>query len=466
MKVRLSETGLEGMDILSLSLENPAGTDRGQRDGKDRDSFGEVDIIFKTSCKSGPPFMAAIDLGSTTIAMALLNAEDGSLIDTETFVNGQHIYGADVISRIQSALEGKAGILRALAQTELKEGLRRLCGRQGKGLGSIWRIAVAGNTAMLSLLMGWDVSGLSQAPYSARTEAFLGNGDMVFSEKSLAGTAVTVFPGFSAFVGADIVSGIYSIIGGHGDMGLSGPAALVDLGTYYTSAPAGPAFEGAHIRCGKASIAGAICSVRIKGGSSRVKTICDKEPIGICGSGLLEAVSELLKEDLVDEFGCLSEGCFSEGYPLYSGREKICLFQEDIQEFIVAKAAIRAGFDALMRHSGIKVSSLKKLYLSGGLGSSMDVEAALRTGLIAAELKGRVEAVGNSSLSGIEAFLKASASIPHTESKLEHGPSGMDGEALEELKAIVKMGKKLELGHDKYFQERFIEEMIFHPVDL
>lgn len=357
-----------------------------------------------------------IDIGTTTIALALVDLSKGEIIKTCTCVNHQRSYGEDVLTRIQKANEGKREELTDCLREDLHQAVEMLLEGYDDRVFKI-EAAVAANTVMLHLLLGYSCETLGQAPFVPVSLALLHKEQTISFGGTNKKTAiqVSVFPGISAFVGADIVAGIYMLnMTAH-----KRPVLLLDLGTngemalwtgeklYVTSAAAGPAFEGGNIKNGVPGIPGAICSVSGERGRIRTETIGDQEPVGICGSGILSAVCVLLELGVLDETGKLAEPYFEEGYPLWiqSQWRQIRIYQEDIRAIQAAKAAIRAGIEILLRQAGVKAKELEKLYLAGGMGATLNPEHASGIGLIPPEAAGCTEAVGNTSLGGTIRYL-------------------------------------------------------------
>jgi uncharacterized 2Fe-2S/4Fe-4S cluster protein (DUF4445 family) len=222
--------------------------------------------------------------------------------------------------------------------------------------------------------------------------------------------SMRIVPGISTFVGGDITAGLFSCnvdqqeeysllidLGTNGEMALGNKDKII-----VTSTAAGPAFEGGNIEWGVGSLEGAIAGVKIVDGKAEVRTIGDKAPIGICGTGVIETVAELIKAELVDETGCLDDDYFDEGYPLAETEngEEIVFTQQDVREVQLAKAAVRAGIETLFLRYGITKEQISHVYLAGGFGFKLDCQKAVEIGMIPAELAERIEAVGNSSLGG------------------------------------------------------------------
>ena len=399
--------------------------------------------------------MIAVDLGTTTLA-AVLTDSDGQILAQETAANPQRVYGADVITRIQASNEGKKEELRVCVCKALEQMFERLCA--GADAGRVREIAIAGNTAMLHLLRGYSCETLGRAPFTPVTlQAERLDYRVVFRESALFdGCTVCLLPGLSAFVGADITAGLFS--SGFLETDESETALFLDLGTngemaagngqgfLTASTAAGPALEGAHLSCGVAGVAGAVCRVSFLYHRVRVQTVGQKKPCGICGSGALDAVAALLKEGLLDKDGLLAPPYFENGFALAqdeNGRD-IALTQADIREIQMAKAAVRAGMDTLLfryREKTGKRAGPDRIYLSGGLGTYLSAETAAAVGLVPPEWKGRITVCGNSSLRGAVRFLTDSACAREMENiRLRHGGISLAEDPLFRRRYIDAMG--------------------------
>ncbi len=345
----------------------------------------------------------AVDIGTTTIAIAFFDSGTGRICGSESCVNSGRIYGMDVLSRIASANDGKAGELQRMLRDDILAGCRRLVRKQNSALPKVRRVAISGNTTMQHLLLGYSCKNLGCYPFLTEQ---LAPKDQTFEQ--VFGTAeseaiVSFMPGVSAFIGGDIVSGVYE--SGMADCGST--AMLLDLGTNgemvigggggmkATSVAAGPALEAGNITCGVPGVPGAISHVHIEDGRVRYETIGKRTPIGICGSGVLEIVAELLRIGLIDAYGTFTGG--ENQIIIVNG---IAFTQSDIRQVQMAKAAIRAGIELLTEESGITPDRVDKIYLAGGFGCQMREETAIRLGMIPQEWKGRTVPLGNSSLKG------------------------------------------------------------------
>lgn len=355
-------------------------------------------------------YFIAIDIGTTTIAMALVNEKTKEICDTYVSLNHQRKFGADVISRIVAANDGKGEELKRLIEKDLWNGIEQLIENR-----LVSRIVMAGNTTMIHLLMGYSCQSLGKHPFISKhleqIECRLEDCISVDRANFLKKTPVTILPGISAFVGGDIVAGLLKCP----EFENHKPCLLLDLGTngemvlgtkermVVASTAAGPAFEGGNITCGTAGIPGSICQVKIENLRAVVKTIKSQmPPIGICGTGLISAIARLLENHLIDENGNLKYPFREQGFPLWiqSREEKIALYQTDIRQFQMAKSAIRAGIDVLMKEYGCTAEDINCVYLAGGMGVHLLEEDAICTGILPKEFKGKIIYIGNGSLQG------------------------------------------------------------------
>lgn len=396
----------------------------------------------------------AVDIGTTTLAAALVDCTDGKILATATAVNSQRSFGADVVSRIGAACHGKGKALQKAVRRDLTRLMKQLLKDHPGTAARCRQMAIAANTTMLHLLMGWPCDGLGDWPFhpvslggkTYRAQEVLG------PQSPLADATVTLLPGMSTYVGADITAGIWQCgLASSDDVSL-----FVDLGTngemvlgnkdqrFIASAPAGPALEGGKLTWGTGSVPGAICGVRIERGRAKVRTIDHTVPVGICGTGILEAMAGLVREGLVDETGKLVEPYFHKGFPLAStlDYQRITLSQQDIREIQMAKSAIRAGIESLIERSGISRQRVHQVFLAGGFGYYLDPQKAAVIGLLPADLAERTTAVGNTSLKGAIGLLTGAMT-------------------LEELQAIAAGVEEIVLGNDEAFQRLYIDYLNF-----
>ena len=346
----------------------------------------------------------AIDIGTTTIAMQLVDLDTKGILDTYTALNSQRQFGADVISRIEAACKGKEEELKQCVVKDLRAGIAKLC-KQLNHDQQLEKISIAANTTMMHLLLGISCETLGSYPFSP---VMIERKCETMSE--LSDAKVELLPGISAFVGADIVAGLLAC----GFMEQEGISLFIDLGTngemvignkdrlLCTSTAAGPAFEGGNLSCGVGSIAGAVCGVSITEGKIELTTIGNQKPCGICGTGMVELIAELKSNHYIDETGLLIDEYFDQGFVVAKEPETIYVTQSDIREFQMAKAAIRAGVEILRMNYGCSYDQIDRVYLAGGFGYQINIEKAIEIGLLPCKLRGRINAVGNTALKGAQ----------------------------------------------------------------
>lgn len=394
-----------------------------------------ADYAYKSEAKSSETAVC-VDIGTTTIAFELI--KNGKTAGSHTELNAQRRFGADVLSRIEAANRGRSGELRELIQYQLLSGVRKLAAQTEK----IDKIIIAANTTMVYLLMGYPCAELGAYPFKAAHTQTVETTFKQIVPNSFVDAKTVILGGVSAFVGGDITSGLYMC-----DFDLSDKVNLfIDLGTngemaignkdriLVTSTAAGPAFEGGRISHGTGSVDGAIRGVDIKGGT--VRTINDKPPVGICGTGVIETVSELLSNGLIDKTGLLTPEYFENGYPL---TDKIRFTQSDVREVQTAKSAIQSGIETLMKNYG--AADIDTLYLAGGFGHGLDIKKAANIGLIPCALTDRVKILGNSALGGAARY------------------AAEDGR--ERIDRIREKCLRISLGNDDAFNTVYIQNMNF-----
>ena len=343
----------------------------------------------------------AVDIGTTTLACCLYDRE-GFLLAQASAPNPQRGFGADVVSRIQEALAGKAEALKTVIVTAINGLIESLAERAKIKKAEIDGLVITGNTTMLYLFTGTFVEPLSHAPFEIK-ERF----GKRYLAKELGLTALakdaTVYlpPCAGAFLGADIVTAVLS----SGMCENENTAVLADVGTngeialwqnkrlYMCATAAGPAFEGVGISAGMAGQMGAIERVYLHDGAIAVKVIGNVKAKGICGSGVIDAVATLLKKGDIDETGFMEEDC------IYLTPE-VSFTREDVRAVQLAKGAIHAGIRTLLRSVHTDVETVEVLYLAGGFGSYLDIEKAGEIGLLPKSLTKKTQSIGNAALGG------------------------------------------------------------------
>jgi len=334
-------------------------------------------------------YVLAFDIGTTTVVAYLLDGHTGKLLSQESCMNPQGQFGADVISRIQHALDGNGEVLSRCIRNALTELAEKVCKRQGIALGNIGAAAIVGNTAMHHLLLNIDPKPLVTPPYMPA----------VF--EAIERDKARLLPNIAGFVGGDTVGCMVSTrfdrqedltllidIGTNGEMVLGNKDRRIACST-----AAGPAFEGAKISCGMRGAEGAVDHVWLEDGEIQYHVIGDTAPRGLCGSGLLDLVAVLLDTEILDESGYLEEKEFTLC-------ENVTLTQKDIREVQLAKAAIRAGIQLLAENLDVEVAEIRKVYLAGAFGNYMDPKSACRIGMIPPVLLDKITPIGNAAGEG------------------------------------------------------------------
>ncbi len=387
---------------------------------------------------------AAVDIGTTTLAVALYDRH--GLLGREGAVNPQVTFGADVISRIENSLQGEGEKLAQSVQSGIADLLKTLCQKNGYEAEKIDTLVITGNTVMLYLLTGKNPKALSQAPFVADWLAgeWISASDL---ELGCPNAKVYLPHCMSAFVGADITMALLNTdicrdkkkrllvdIGTNGEVALWTGEKLLCCST-----AAGPAFEGTGLSMGMTAKTGAISKVSWKKKSFELQVIGNTEPIGICGSGVIDAVSCLLQNGYMDETGYL------EDEEVYIS-ENVTLTQEDIRKVQLAKSAICSGIESVLNKEGITADDLDELLVAGGFGSKIDLNNATKMGLLPQMDVKKIKVCGNAALAGAEQLL--------CQSKL-----------LTKEKKWIEISETLNLAVDGFFQERYIENMLFSVLD-
>lgn len=396
-----------------------------------------------------------IDIGTTTLAALLVNLETEADCQTAVSVNHQRAYGSDVLSRISASNSGKKWEIQRCIRQDLQKLIRELLQKEKITEQQIQRIVIAGNTTMCHLLRGFSCETLGVAPFLPVDLSWMEGSAADFLGMKELDTKVVILPGISAFVGADIMAGIAKM-----NMHRSeGYHLLLDIGTngemvlgncrhmYVTSTSAGPAFEGGNISCGMASIPGVISHVFMEEtGKAGFQVIGEtdgenkkQQAIGICGTGMIDLVYELREHQMIDEHGTYSDLYFDTGYEL---AEKVKFTQNDIRELQMAKAAIRAGVDILVKKAGIAFDEVDNCYLAGGFGTKIDIKKAAGIGLIPKELEMKTIPAGNTVLAGTKEVLLGRISK-------------------DELEKIQTMADVINLAEENDFEELYLSYMDF-----
>jgi uncharacterized 2Fe-2S/4Fe-4S cluster protein (DUF4445 family) len=371
-------------------------------------------------------FAIAFDLGTTTVVATLLDLDTGQPAAVRSMLNRQQPYGADVITRISATMmdDQALGALRDRAHETLAELTGEVLAQAGVAAAEVYEITVCGNVTMMQLALGIDPEPLSMAPFVVATHELPPTRALDFGVTVHPLAPAFVFPSLGAYVGGDIVAGMLA-------SGLTRDRRLrlfIDVGTnseialgsvdrvVATAAPAGPAFEAAQIRCGMRAADGAIEGVRVVDDDLALDVIGGTAPVGMCGSGLVDAVAELVHCGLLDHSGrFIPDEDAAQRFPGLARRltkigeervfvlhwrtedpaESVFLSQRDVRELQFAKASIATGWDILLRELGVDASDIAQVLLAGSFGAFLTPLSAVRIGLVPRLALPRIVSAGN-----------------------------------------------------------------------
>lgn len=378
--------------------------------------------IPPTCAQMGQPLLAAVDLGTTTVAAYLLDGRTGRELGRDSADNPQRQYGADVLLRADYAMRHDPAALSGCIRGTVDQLLSSLARRCGKDPAQITKVTMAGNCCMHHLFLELPVAALAQAPHMPAVTASVCRPARELGLHLHPQAQVQWLPNIGGFVGADTTACMLAAALDRRtsltllvDIGTNGELVLTDGHRFAAcSAAAGPAFEGANIRCGMRAVPGAIDRVWPEKGYLQFHVIGDCAPVGICGSGLIDAVWSLRRLGRLDSAGRMEEPWyFSPG---------VFLEQKDIRQLQLAKAAIAAAIRLLCAHMGATPAQLQSVLLAGAFGSVLRPQSACGIGLLPPEVENRVHWIGNAagegaSLAAIssDAFSRACAMAAKTE---------------------------------------------------
>ncbi len=438
------ETETEGLDEVPPRLD-PAVT----RDGRfvllDGEPLAEAE---------GPLHGLAVDVGTTTVALRLYDLASGRLVATHSFENPQRFGGSDIMARIH--YDGVHG--QRLLQRTLVGYLSRAIESLPADRLTIYELAVAGNPTMRDLFFGLDVQPIGVMPYRSTTEAALEEGRATTTSLSVKARRLKlpVYPDARVYglplVGSHVGADAAACLLATGIAENDAVQALVDIGTnteafignrhrlLAASCPAGPAFEGGGVSCGMPALDGAIERVRFGAdGTLAIETIGGGEPVGVCGSGLVDLLSELRRTERMNAQGRFTDD--SHALALGSGLE---LSEIDVNELAQAKGANAAGIRVLADSYGVPLARVERLYLAGGFARHIDADAARRIGLVPDLPSDRIVKVGNAALHGAAMVL-------------------LSRSRRDELEALVRRVEHVRLETHPHFFEFFVEGCQLEP---
>jgi uncharacterized 2Fe-2S/4Fe-4S cluster protein (DUF4445 family) len=433
----------------------------------------DVLIEVEPGDTTGRRHAIAFDLGTTTVVATLLDLETGTPAAVRSMLNRQQPYGADVISRVSATMldDAALGALEARAHETLQQLAAEVLEEGGVAPEEVYEIVVVGNVTMVQIALGIDPEPLSMAPFIVASH------DLPPALASDFGVAVhprapaVVFPSLGAYVGGDIVAGMLATgltrdkrLRLFIDVGTNSEIALGDQERVLaTAAPAGPAFEAAQIRCGMRAAEGAIEGVKLRDDELALEVIGDTEPVGLCGSGLVDCVAELVGAGLLDHSGRFvpdedaaaiapqlarrltkvgQERVFVMHWRGEDPANAVYLSQRDVRELQFAKASIATGWQILLTELGAAAEDITQVLLAGSFGAYLSPASAVRIGLVPRLALPRIVSAGNVASEGAKM-----AALSHRERA--------------EAESIVREVEYVELSGREDFNDLFIDQLAF-----
>lgn len=366
---------------------------------------------------------AVIDIGTTTIAIIVGNVITGEIIGRVSDYNKQFKYGDNVVSRISfaSTHEGNLELLRgALVEENINPMLEKICSEHNLNINDIKVFSIAGNTVMTHILWGLSPAGIGTIPFEPETKIFPELPASKLGITAAPDAIVKAVPAISGFIGGDITAGIivskmaknqkYALLV---DVGTNCETVLLQNNQFYAcAAAAGPAFEGAGVACGSRGEEGAIEKIIIHPDLTiECKVIGDVEPHGICGSGMIDFIAEARKQGLINEFGRFDNDLLKKTnkylmleYNIIAckltDKGDIYMSEKDIESILKAKAAISAGIKSLTMLEECNIEDFETIYLAGGFAGFINIQNAIKIGMLPDIPIEKYKKIGNSSLAG------------------------------------------------------------------
>ena len=462
-------------EVIDLSVEvafqplrrSPRILTDGGRAGRER----TLDAKLPTGTGTGSPrdrfrgreLGLAIDLGTTTVVMKVIDLQAEATIVTASFANPQGFAGSDIMNRISYAAGSFTDELQHAIVNAINTEIRTMARSCGFRRTSVTQMVVAGNPTMRDILFGLDVQGLGQRPYRSSVETDFRDGRRATTALEVPARQLGLhlnprarcigLPVIGSHVGADTAACLLAI----GMADLDRPVMLVDVGTntevvvghrdrlIATSCPAGPAFEGGLITYGMPAYDGAIESLVWEGGRFAFRTIGDEPPEGICGSGLIDLVAELRRHEMITPKGVFTADRRLKEIDVVPG--SITFSRADASALAQAKAANYCGQVIAMRHFGIEPAELERLYLAGGFANYVDARNAIEIGMLAPVPAERIEKVGNAAVEGARIALLSAAER-------------------QRIDALAQRIEHVELEMEPDFFELFVDGCRFEPMQL
>lgn len=410
----------------------------------------------------------AVDIGTTTVVASLIDLKTGEEIASEAEINAQKNFGQDVLTRITYVVEhGEQGTLELQKSivNSLNKMVNRICEKKNINKNRIYEMSIAANSTMIHMLLGVEAISLGRSPYA---QIFSSAKNIIASDIFLDSMSrfarVSTLPSISSYIGADIVAGTF-VADLHNtdrkilfiDIGTNGEIVLSDKGRLVScSCAAGPALEGMNISKGMRASDGAIEEIKINEDEITFEVIGGINPIGLCGSGILAAIREMISCGLINERGnivkpeLLDSDDFRHKYIIVENKKRfikitdnIRITQGDIRQVQLAKSAILSGFIALVKHVGIELADLDEVIVAGQFGSHLPVESLVGTGILPRDVKDKIRYIGNSSKTGAYLYL-------------------MSLDSRKEMNSLSKKMEYMELSVSEGYEKLFIKSSRFN----
>lgn len=439
--------------------------------------YGDVTGIFSDKTLIGIEegdtreilYGVAVDIGTTTVVTALIDMNTGEEITTESMINAQKKFGLDVLTRITYEIENPSDAKKELQLAiveSINNMIENMCLRCNVDKNNIYEISISANCTMMHFLLGIDAVSIGKSPYvpvftKAKNISARDIGLSIYK-----GARLYCLPSVSSYIGADIVAGAYVCelhktaenilfidIGTNGEIVLSNKGSLLSC-----SCAAGPALEGMNITSGMRASEGAIEDVKITVDGIKLQVIGDKKPIGVCGSGILAAVKELIQVGLIKKQGAfikkekldksdyrydmIQMNGSKREFILCDKPEKLLITQGDVRQVQLAKGAILSGFYALLKKAGINMNDLNKVIIAGQFGAHLPVDSLVGIGILPEEVRDKLFYAGNSSKIGAYMAL-------------------MSKDVKSEIEVLAGKIDYMELGASEGYERLFSECLIF-----
>lgn len=460
LKTALEEACQESMENLEPDLRMSSNLYEMLKESDTWYAAFTKDRVYDLRRKPFRGYLAAFDIGTTTVVGYLLDSKNGSVLAVDSRMNPQSQYGADVIMRSNYALEHGTQALSSCIRETLRQILSTLAEKASVKSEDIFQMCVVGNTCMHHLFLDISPGALVHSPYNPAISQLLCLNASDYQMPVNPRAHLILLPDIAGFVGADTMGCLLCVrpdmneeitlmidIGTNGEMVLGNSRKLAACST-----AAGPAFEGAKIECGMRGAAGAVDHVEYTDGTWKYTTVGNEPPAGLCGSGLIDLIAALRKAEIIDDSGKMeAPGDNPAVFTLVPARESangnpVYLSQKDVREVQLAKAAIAAGVCLLEKELGIEEEDIDRVCIAGAFGNYMDPDKACDIGLIPGSLRKKIVPIGNAAGEGAKIAL-------------------LNQDELSYSQTLAKEISFVELAASPEFQDCFVDELEFPALD-